>query len=262
MKPGAIEKELKKIEKKEMQMYSRAENKEIPLWKEKLEEKIPYRVIAGLRKMFAKAFSLIFEKGTIIIEKTYNKEETEKDFQIRDFAVDLKGSRREFQKLKRDAIKGNAVSMLFTTAEGIILGSLGIGLPDIVIWVGTLLRGVYETALKYGFDYESPEEKMFILKILEAAMSTGERWARLNLEIDSCIEQGRYNTPEEDEIKQQIADTSDAFATDMLVVKFIQGMPVVGILGGVMNPVYYNRIMSYVQIKYRKRYLIWKKKNM
>ena len=37
MKPGAIEKELKKIEKKEMQMYSRAENKEIPIWKEKLE---------------------------------------------------------------------------------------------------------------------------------------------------------------------------------------------------------------------------------
>src|SRR5699024_9852646 len=152
-----------------------------------------------------KAFSLIFEKGTVIIEKTYNKEEAEKDFQIRDFAVDLKGSRREFQKLKRDTIKGNAVSMLFTTAEGIILGSLGIGLPDIVIWVGTLLRGVYETALKYGFDYESPEEKMFILKMLEAAMSTGERWATLNLEIDSCIEQGRYNTPEEDEIKQQIA---------------------------------------------------------
>lgn len=41
-------------------------------------------------------------------------------------------------------------------------------LPDIVIRVGVLLRGVYETALKYGFDYDSPEEKLFILKMIEA----------------------------------------------------------------------------------------------
>lgn len=31
-----------------------------------------------------------------------------------------------------------------------------------------MLRGVYETALLYGFDYETPGEKIFILKLLEA----------------------------------------------------------------------------------------------
>ena len=41
----------------------------------------------------------------------------------------------------------------------------------------------------------------------------------------------------------------------MLLLKFIQGLPVVGVLGGAANPVYYNKIMKYIQIKYRKRYL-------
>ena len=44
----------------------------------------------------------------------------------------------------------------------------------------------------------------------------------------------------------------------MLVLKFIQGLPIVGIVGGAFNPVYYNKIMKYVRIKYYKRYLIEK----
>ena len=99
----------------------------------------------------------------MLIEKTYDKESFEKDFKIKDYAIDLKGGKREIKNMKRDAAMGNTLNMAFSTAEGIILGALGIGLPDIVIWVAVLLRGVYETALKYGFDYESPVEKMFIL---------------------------------------------------------------------------------------------------
>ena len=29
----------------------------------------------------------------------------------------------------------------------------------------------------------------------------------------------------------------------------------VGLLGGAANPVYYNKVMRYVELKYRKRYL-------
>ncbi len=38
-------------------------------------------------------------------------------------------------------------------------------------------------------------------------------------------------------------------------MKFIQGLPVVGIIGGMGNPVYYRKIMDYIQLKYKKRYL-------
>ena len=49
---------------------------------------------------------------------------------------------------------------------------------------------------------------------------------------------------------------------DMLVLKFIQGLPVVGIVGGLSNPVYFNKIMEYVRLKYHKRYLLNKKEEM
>ena len=45
---------------------------------------------------------------------------------------------------------------------------------------------------------------------------------------------------------------------DMLAAKFIQGLPVVGIVGGLSNAISYNRILSYVQLKYQKRYLMQK----
>ena len=57
-------------------------------------------------------------------------------------------------------------------------------------------------------------------------------------------------------LQEQTDRTAKAFAADMLLLKFIQGLPVVGLLGGAGNPVYYRRIMKYVQIKYHKRYLL------
>jgi len=251
----AIEKELRKIERTEERLRCQAEKKTTPVWKSKIEEKIPDKVMAGLQKAFTKAFYLIFEKGSVLIEKTYNKDSIEKEFQIKDFAVDLKGGRKEIRHMKMDAAGANAVSTLVTMAEGIGLGVLGIGIPDIALWVSILLRGVYETAMKYGFDYETPEEKIFILEMLEAAMLTGEEWNAVNASIDSYIEQDAHHIPSDENLERQIEKTANAFATDMLVTKFIQGLPVVGILGGATNPVYYNKVMSYVQLKYRKRYL-------
>ncbi len=256
----AIEKELKRIEKAEKRLQNQAERKTDSLWKSKLEEKIPNTVLTALQKAFSKAFYLVFEKGSGVIAKTYDRASIEKEFQIKDYAVDIKGGRREIAKLKRDAAGGNAINTLITTVEGIGLGALGIGLPDIVIWVGMLLRGVYETAMKYGFDYETKQEKLFILKMLEAAMLTGGEWTVANEALDACIEQGVFEIPEDDVVNRQIEKTADAFAADMLATKFIQGLPIVGMIGGAANPVYYHKVMSYVQLKYRKRYLL-KKKN-
>ena len=45
------------------------------------------------------------------------------------------------------------------------------------------------------------------------------------------------------------------------IVNLIVGIfgTVVGIVGGLSNPVYYNKIMEYVRLKYHKRYLLNKK---
>ena len=90
-------------------------------------------------------------------------------------------------------------------------------------------------------------------------MASGEEWIALNAANDVSIDCAVNRIPEEDELKQQIEKTANALATQMLVLKFIQGLPVVGILGGAANPIYYQRIMKYVQLKYRKRYLLEKR---
>ena len=64
--------------------------------------------------------------------------------------------------------------------------------------------------------------------------------------------------PTETDLKEQLQHTADAFAIDMLVSKFIQGMPVVGVVGGLANPMYYRRIQQYVRLKYQKRFLMAK----
>lgn len=178
-----------------------------------------------------------------------------KIFQIHDFAVNLKGGKKELRHLKADVSRGNLVNMAVSTVEGIGLGVLGIGMPDIVLFLSMILKGTYETALQYGFSYDTPEEQMYILKLLETAMSKGEQWTACNAAVDNCFS-NKYL--QETKLAEQMKNTADAFAVDMLLAKFIQGLPVAGILGGISNPIYYRRIMHYVQLKYQKRYLLSK----
>ncbi len=266
-----VERELERIAKEETKLLRQAERYVPPKWKDTLENKIPEKVYDNLLKAFCKAFELVFEKGTALIEKTYQKEELEKEFQVRDFAVDLKQNHRELRKMKSRIGQNNLANLAVSTAEGVGLGILGIGLPDIVLFVSMILRGTYETALQYGFAYDTAGERMWILKLLEGSLQNGERWIACNEEIDRMLRQiagpdkeidrnqfSQTAEPDSDALKEQIHAAADAFAVDMLLAKFIQGLPLVGIVGGLTNPVYYSRILKFVQMKYRKRYLLMK----
>ena len=158
------------------------------------------------------------------------------------------------KKIRRSARISNTRNLTATTAEGIALGLLGVGLPDIVLFLSTLLKGIYETALHYGFEYDTRREQYFILAMMKAALSTGSAWDRLDREVESLMTRETIAVTEE-ALNTQIRQTAERFAVDMLLLKFIQGMPVVGFLGGAANPVYYQKVMQYVHLKYRKRYL-------
>lgn len=227
--------------------------KSLPL-KTILEKKIPEKVYTGLESAFCTGFSLVFKQGRKIIELTYKKEEMQRQHALRDWKVKTAGSRRELKQMGQSAGKSDTVNLTATTVEGIALGALGIGLPDIVLFLTTLLKGIYETALHYGFDYESRQEQYLILKMMSASLQTGKNWVWENNAVDRFLEEEEPEVSEE-AFQEQLRKTASAFAVDMLLLKFIQGMPVVGFLGGAANPVYYNKVMKYVQIKYQKRYL-------
>lgn len=251
----AVNQELLLVEKQKKRMAQAAMKAQPAAWKTALESKIPQKVYTGLESAFCKGFSLVFQQGRAVIEKGCRKEDIQANYDIQDFAVQVKGNRKELRKLHRQAKQADLINLAVTTVEGIGLGALGIGMPDIVLFLGTLFKGIYETALHYGFDYASRQEQLLILKMMAVSLITGADWASKNSEVDEMLYQETAEATDED-FQSQIKATASAFAVDMLLLKFVQGLPVVGILGGVANPVYYRKVMNYVQLKYRKRYLL------
>lgn len=247
--------ELLKIRSQEKKLEQAAMGAKTVGWKEMLEKKIPEKVSSGLESAFCTGFSLVFQQGRKLIEKTYKKEDLQRHHALRDWKVKTVGSRTELREMDRSARKTDNRNMAATTAEGIALGALGIGLPDIVLFLSTLLKGVYETAIHYGFDYTTQQEQYLILKMMSASLKKGKYWVWANNAVDKLLE---TELPEisEEQFKEQLQKTAADFAIDMLLLKFIQGMPVVGFLGGAANPVYYQKIMQYIQLKYKKRYLL------
>lgn len=256
---NALKKELISVIKAEAKLKKKADTP-VNSYKEKLEAKIPEGINSALQKAFSKAFGLVFSHGIGIIEKGYDKGRLADDFDIQNYAIDKKSSRKEIRKLKNSAWKSDFVNMTVTTAEGLGLGVLGIGLPDIVLFTGMILKGIYEASLRCGYDYESSQERYLILLMMKAALSKGEERERFDAEVDRLFSVSCDVS--DDVIKCEIDETAKCFATDMLVMKFIQGLPVIGVVGGVFNPVYYNRIMNYVRLKYYKRYLLDKLKSL
>ena len=92
-------------------------------------------------------------------------------------------------------------------------------------------------------------------KVMPGNTPTGEERLEWDDMIDGMITEMPQNVTQS-VLDEQIRETASVFAMDMLILKFIQGLPVVGILGGVANPIYYKRVLNYVQLKYRKRYLL------
>ncbi|MCD8021110.1 MAG: EcsC family protein [Clostridiales bacterium] len=252
----SVDKELAIIKKREDALKKRKMKEKSVQWQQLLTSKVPDKVYQNLLKAFAKAFSLIFDKGVTIIENTFNQEEIEDNYRIKEYAFMTKADRKSLRNIKGGAGKNNIKNMAITTVEGIGLGALGIGLPDIVIFVGVLLKGIYETALNYGYGYQSQEEKYFILKIIEVSMLKGEEWVGGNAEVDEMIVKELKTELTPSDIKDQIERTSNALAVDMILLKFIQGLPIVGVIGGTGNPIYYNKVMKYAEFKYQKRRLL------
>lgn len=84
-------KQLDNIKKKEAKILNKPENtlikqKVAPL-AQKVEDKIPTKLKGVLETAFYKGFQLVFEKGNRVIEKTYNKEKLQLQYDINNYAI-------------------------------------------------------------------------------------------------------------------------------------------------------------------------------
>lgn len=247
-----LERELQRLNTQERRYMDKRREEKPSALNAMLEEKIPKTLQDTLQAAFAKAFSLIFEKGTGIIEKTYDKDhlmaENQADCSTILHRQDWRSLRDVAKKVSGTGRKNRVIS----GAIGIGMGAIGVGIPDIPVFSAMLLKSVYEIALRYGFSYDTEEEKYFILLVIQGALAPWEQLGKIEREIDAFIETELlplyYNQ------EGQIHSTAAVLSGELLYMKFLQGMPIVGVIGGAYDVVYMKRVTEYAEMKYRKRF--------
>ncbi len=248
-----IEKEWESLLKKEEKLYKTKQEKKDSKINQLLAEKVPEKLQQTLDTVFYKAFLMIFEKGTKVIEKTYEKKEMETVYKVREYEEELRHSKKSLKAFSKQANSKVTENVLLSGISGIGMGILGIGLPDIPVFTGMLFRSIYEIALSYGYEYESEQEQYFILLLLQGATAYGEEF----LEIDETINEFIHNNdiPIGYEKEKYAKVVAGALSKELLYMKFLQGIPVVGAVGGAYDVIYMNRVTEYAKLKYERRFL-------
>ena len=239
-----------------------------PKWVTLAEKKVPDSLQNTLETAFNKAFVTVFEKGSGVIEKTYRKKKQIKVFQDNKKEMDAAAFQgKVLRKFERQAKRTIYKNLTISMVEGIGLGLVGWGIPDIPIFVSIMLKSIYEIAISYGFQYTTEREKLFILKVIDTALKSGntlrEKDEELNRILDRySAEELEYPQGESDvfvtelQIKRQIDSTADALSHALLYGKFVQGTMLIGVVGGAADVTCLKQITEYAALKYKRRFLM------
>ena len=247
-----LDREWEKLIRQEERFLSKHIEKKETFLNQKLQEKVPEKLQVTLEQAFGKAFMLVFDKGTDVIEKTYNREELKKNYQINEYADRIRKDKKSLREFSRGAGVAGAKNVLISGVSGIGMGILGVGLPDIPLFTGMVLKSIYETSLHYGYDYDSEEEKYFILLLIQGAVSSGDEVIEIDKKINDCIK--HLCLPQNYQREEMIQKTASLLSKELLYMKFLQGFPVVGAVGGAYDVVYMKQITEYAVLKYKRRF--------
>lgn len=251
-KNSPLERELQRLNTEERRyMNKRREERESRL-NTLLAEKVPDKLQDTLDSAFAAAFSLIFQKGTGIIEKTYNKEKLTEESRDDHLQILRRQDRRSLRDVTGKAGGSGLKNILLSGAAGIGMGAFGAGIPDIPLFTAMILKSIYEIALQYGFEYESEREQYFILLLIQGAVAPWEELQRVEEKLDIYMDTELL--PLYYSREGQIRQTAAGLSKELLYLKFLQGMPVVGAIGGAYDVVYMKKITEYAELKYRRRF--------
>ena len=89
------------------------------------------------------------------------------------------------------------------------------------------------------------------------ALSDGAELRDRNQALNAFIQDGcwRDQLPEEVQLRATARQVSEA----VLYGKILQGIPLVGVLGGAEDAILLGRVQRYAAIKYERRFLIWRR---
>lgn len=254
--PVSYHRILDRLERQEARLLR--ERSRLPLSAQRAEwkGKIPPALRENLNAAFAKAFSRLFGPGgTRLVEYTYRKAVMKEQYGVWSEELPPEEARKVLRWMEHSQTAAQGVECCVAGVEGTALGLLGIGLPDIPVFLALLLRSLYKTATRYGFIYESPEERVYVLLLLQGALSQGEARLEQSRRADMLGRALDHGWPTDCHLEEEIRKTSDLLADRLLLTKFVQGVPVVGAVGGPVNLSITSAVSHYGSIKYKKRFL-------
>lgn len=228
-----------------------------PILTKLLEGKVPPKLQDTLDLAFAKAFGLIFEKGTPILEHTFSSKQLSKQHQVDQYIAQIQQDRKSLRTFSRRSGRSGALNLAVSGVEGVAFGVLGVGLPDIPVFCALLLRSLYEMACQFGCPYNTKEEQYFHLLLIEGALSYGEELRECSRALNTFISSPAL--PKNYDHKAQIAKTAQALSRQLLYMKFLQGVPIVGVAGGAYDVVCLDRVQRFARLKYQRRLLLREK---
>lgn len=257
----AINYELRDCQEKEQKLlfedpfWKKAVSKTTGSVKAKIEDKIPEKLEDTLNKAFTAAFKMFFQEGKVLIKKTYNEETLKSEYADKRVGVQTKGDRSLIKKLRRPAEKRYFKSLGVAATEGVGLGLLGIGLPDIPILIGNMIRTCTVSAHSHGLDTDRKDEQVYMLMMIRLAAMPVEERATVNSQLDAlgdAIDSGKEIFLD---LETEMQETSERLSMTLLFSRFVMGLPVVGVAGGLYNPVIVSQLHQLAEVKYEARLL-------
>lgn len=257
----AINYELRDCQEKEQKLlfedpfWKKAVSKTTESVKAKIEDKIPEKLEDTLNKAFTAAFKMVFQEGKVLIKKTYNEETLKSEYADKRVGVQTKGDRSLIKKLRRPAEKRYFKSLGVAATEGVGLGLLGIGLPDIPILIGNMIRTCTVSAHSHGLDTDRKDEQVYMLMMIRLAAMPVEERVAVNRQLDAlgdAIDSGKEIFLD---LEAEMQETSERLSMTLLFSRFVMGLPVVGVAGGLYNPVIVSQLHQLAEVKYEARLL-------
>lgn len=251
-----LEKEWAALQKREKKYIKQHQGKAGLSPSSAMKKIIPGNLETVLQDGFFQGFQMVFTKGMGTIEKICQKEKHQRTYEINQFAAKLNMDGKSLKAFKKQAQSTKLKNMALSGMEGVGLGVLGVGLADIWLFTGVLLKSIYEIALSYGFSYDTEEEQCLILRIICLALYKGEDFDGENAALNRILyqmNQGEHCFLSRDEEMRQAAL---ALSEELLIMKFIQGLPIAGVIGGISDFTCLSKVSQYAVLKYHRRFLL------
>ena len=96
--------------------------------------------------------------------------------------------------------------------------------------------------------------------LIRGALSYGKELQDINEELNFYMDYGVY--AKAGSVEEAIKSAAGCLSGELLYMKFLQGIPVVGAVGGAYDAIYMKQIMEFAELKYRKRFYLRQRRNI